>query len=283
MINDRKKLSGSDSDLFIRPLNLGDYALLEDFWQESPERILPRIHIEQHGFDSSFVRPYAVFSEERLSIQGILLRFKNTIMVIDHGGNCSRTFAQLIDTQNGIAGIRGNLSLLRSIEAILQYYTSSEWEKSFFMQLNSPPACPPERIAMARTAFMTDLDKLVILYTDAGVMYRSRQNLKERLENGRVFVVEEEKTYRRPARIVSCAVTNAEGKEAALVGGVYSLPETRNRGYASACVSALCRDLQKYHKTPCLFYENPIAGHAYRKLGFAEKAKWGILYTKRKK
>ena len=93
-------------------------------------------------------------------------------------------------------------------------------------------------------------------------------------------MVEEEANRRHPARIVSSAITNVEGEGAALIGGVFSLPECRNRGYASACVAALCRNLQKSNQIPSLFYENPIAGFAYRKLGFIEKAQWGILYVK---
>ena len=114
-------------------------------------------------------------------------------------------------------------------------------------------------------------------------MYRSRSNVERKLKTTRVFVVEVPETHRRPAKIVSCALLNVEGENGGLIGGVYTQPEARGKGYAAACTTALCLDLQRDGKIPFLFYENLVAGRVYRRLGFEEIDRWAVLYVTSKK
>ena len=56
------------------------------------------------------------------------------------------------------------------------------------------------------------------------------------------------------------------------------MPTVRGRGYAAAVVSYLSLYLQQRGKLPVLFYENPVAGRVYRRLGFEEVGRWAVLY-----
>lgn len=109
-------------------------------------------------------------------------------------------------------------------------------------------------------------------------MYRSRSNVAAKLAETRVFVTEEPALGKRSRRIASCALLNVEGSNAGLIGGVYTLPSARGKGYGSACTALLAADLQRDGKLPCLFYENPIAGKVYRRLGFEDASRWAVLY-----
>ena len=59
---------------------------------------------------------------------------------------------------------------------------------------------------------------------------------------------------------------------------MYTLPSARGKGYAAACTCLLSADLQRNGKLPCLFYENPIAGKVYRRIGFDDASRWAVLY-----
>ena len=55
------------------------------------------------------------------------------------------------------------------------------------------------------------------------------------------------------------------------VAAVYTPPEERGRGYATALVTALCRRVLAMGKAyVCLFVDdrNPISNHVYEKIGF---------------
>lgn len=79
-------------------------------------------------------------------------------------------------------------------------------------------------------------------------------------------------------RLVTIASTSAENSESAMVVGVATAETCRGRGYASAVVSALCRDcFGRGKKYLCLFYDNPVAGKIYNRAGFQELGEYGML------
>ncbi len=79
-------------------------------------------------------------------------------------------------------------------------------------------------------------------------------------------------------RMVSVASTSAENSESAMVVGVATIKQSRGKGYASAVVEALCRDcFERGKKYLCLFYDNPVAGRIYNRIGFRELGKYGML------
>jgi GNAT superfamily N-acetyltransferase len=262
----------------VRLLSNADIPALYALAECDPIRFMTaRINAEVHGFEGKLVRAWGSFDSGG-QMHGVLLRFSNTAVVMDCDGASGTLFADVIDRERGIAGIRGCMETMQTVQPALRRYTSSDLEESRFMRLSFPPCCSPERLSRARRATLADLDKLAQLYAGAGIMYRSRANVAARLERERVFVVEEQPAGRRPSRVVACALLNVEGAEVGIIGGVYTLPEARGKGYASACTAALALDLQRDGKLPCLFYENPVAGRVYRNLGFEEIGLWGILY-----
>ena len=264
----------------LRLLGPGDREAFERLCARDRVRFLTvRLNVEARGLGSAELPAWGVFDADGAALRGIALRHNSTIIAADADGGCGPVFAALVDAEPGLAGARGTRATMQAIRKSLQVYRPGHWDDSICMLLDRPPDCPPERMALARPAVPADLDSLAQLYAGAGIMYRSRVNVAAKLEKrDRVLVIETPLRGGRGRRIVSCALINVEGAEAGLIGGVYTLPEMRGRGYAASCVSALCRDLQADGKTPCLFYENPVAGRLYRRLGFVEVGQWSVLY-----
>jgi GNAT superfamily N-acetyltransferase len=265
----------------IRSLTAADDEALarlsvQDYWRY----LTPRLNLDAHGYEGPMVRAWGAFHARSgpADMAGIMLRYGNTAILADADGATAEAFVPVIDAEEGLAGVRGSGEVVRAARGLLRRYTSTGIEVSTLMRLLTPPRCPPETLALARRAHPDDLDMLAELYSRAWPMYRSRANVAGKLAETRVFVVEEAPAGRQPRRIASCALLNVEGREAGLIGGVYTLPTARGRGYAAACTAALCRDLQRDGKYPCLFYENPTAGRVYSRLGFEQVGKWAVLY-----
>jgi predicted GNAT family acetyltransferase len=72
--------------------------------------------------------------------------------------------------------------------------------------------------------------------------------------------------------LVGKAGTNARGFGVDQVGGVYTLPERRGRGVASALMAALLAEIGSSGKKPALFVKptNAPARALYRSLGFED-------------
>lgn len=79
-------------------------------------------------------------------------------------------------------------------------------------------------------------------------------------------------------KLICSAYTSATTTSGAMVVGVATLPEYRNRGYASALVSQLCSHcFDSGLEFLCLFFDNPKAGAIYKKLGFEALDRWAIM------
>lgn len=275
-------LTDQNKRLTARPLCPEDNYLIEEFCQQYPLRTLSaRMNIETFGYLSPRLKVWGTIEhsrgfEERLS--GILMRFSNTMIAIDTDGGCARDFAAIIDQQEGVAGIRGTLDVTLGIQSMLTKYRSIHWETSRFMVLAGEIQSRIKTSIQVHRATIDDLDRLSKFYSQAGTMFRNRANVEDRLRSVRVFLVENPEDR----SVVSCALMNVEGETAGMIGGVYTLPLERGKGYASACVEAICEDLQNSGKMPTLFYENAVAGRIYRNMGFSFAGSWAVMLLSKK-
>jgi predicted GNAT family acetyltransferase len=82
----------------------------------------------------------------------------------------------------------------------------------------------------------------------------------------------------RDGVLVSCAQTSATNSISAMVVAVATLPGAQGRGYASAVVTALCREAFAAGKRfLCLFYDNPQAGRIYKRIGFEHCGEYALF------
>jgi predicted GNAT family acetyltransferase len=80
---------------------------------------------------------------------------------------------------------------------------------------------------------------------------------------------------------VSLCTRNARATESIQIGGVWTPPELRNRGYGRAVVAGALREAARDGVTRAvLFTENPAARRSYEALGFRQIGDYGItIYT----
>lgn len=136
-------------------------------------------------------------------------------------------------------------------------------------------AAPP-----ARRAGFEDLEILIDFYIRgfyslARLPTRAawRARLSEQLMRRRLYLIEE------GGVVLSAAQSSAETPEAAMIGGVATLPTRRNRGLSTRCVHALCAGLfADGIREIGLFYlpANAAAAAVYRRLGFQRDGEWWL-------
>jgi len=81
-------------------------------------------------------------------------------------------------------------------------------------------------------------------------------------------------------RPISKAATNARGFHFDQLGGVFTWPNERGKGYARETVEYLLTYLEEEQKQCCLFAKtgNPAAIRLYKKIGFVDKGPFKIAY-----
>lgn len=81
-------------------------------------------------------------------------------------------------------------------------------------------------------------------------------------------------------KMVSSCSTISEYDKSAIVTGVVTSPEFRNKGYGSEVLICLFETLISEGKNPYLFYSNPVASSVYKKLGMEEVCEWRVVFIK---
>lgn len=75
-------------------------------------------------------------------------------------------------------------------------------------------------------------------------------------------------------KLVSLAQGVNDFESYVTISGVCTDPEFEGKGYATLCTSTLCKKYINDDKEIFLFYNNPLAGNIYKKLGFQECGIW---------
>jgi GNAT superfamily N-acetyltransferase len=102
-----------------------------------------------------------------------------------------------------------------------------------------------------------------------------RDRLSDQLAFRTLFLIEDTE-----GRVVSAALSSAEGGGAAMLGGVATLDEYRGLGLSTLCVGALCEELfAQGVRSVGLFYlkDNVPAAHVYARLGFKPASEWLLV------
>lgn len=105
-----------------------------------------------------------------------------------------------------------------------------------------------------------------------------QKTTRERIERQELFLWED-------ARAVSLAGVRRPTIRGSTVSMVYTSPEYRGWGYASACIASLSQRLLDSGFTYCTSFtdaDNPVSNHVYKKIGYrplCEYTKWRFAPT----
>lgn len=116
-------------------------------------------------------------------------------------------------------------------------------------RLDPPPSAPPGALRVAQVA---DLELVVrwigAFSADTGVQsIGTREHAEQRVRDGRIVLWDDGQSRAMAARV-------ADTPNGARLGLVYTPPEWRGRGFASACVAALSRRLLDEGLRRCFLY-----------------------------
>lgn len=141
-------------------------------------------------------------------------------------------------------------------------------------------ALPNPTLPTPRLAVLSDIEPLVDFYQNN--FYTLTQLPNRSMWRQRIM----EQLLKRPmtlimvkGQVVAAAQCSAESSSHAMIGGVATLSQQRERGYAAACVAALCAHLfERGKQRVCLFYlsSNTPAANLYQKMGFVVDGQWVI-------
>jgi hypothetical protein len=226
--------------------------------------------VENYGFDAPFQRLWGNFDAAG-RLRSILHQYYDALILYTADDPERLALADTIRALDFRMLSGGAIS----VEPIAAAMSFSKTKRTILCRLSRNNLTAPESPKSPfRPLTLADVDALIALYSRIEEFSETpRRMLEHELSagHGRGCWIEHD------GAMVSIARSAAESTRAAMIIGVATLPEYRNRGYATAAMTDLCRRLCESGRTPCLFYDNPHAGRIYRRMGFEEIGNYVIL------
>jgi len=228
--------------------------------------------IEQNGLETPYQDTWIDVDQDGL--RGIFLRY-HTNLVFYFKKPC-------LDIKGFEALFDERIKMISACKAHIEMMPSSVKDR---FQFRSMYFCECDELVNqdikieTTKASMKDVEGIIdsmsqIIEFEASNVHESKeervQSLKERYELGKVhgFILKDND------KVIAHASTGVETKSAVMVGGVFTLPEYRTKGYGRAVVTALTEYALSKGQKPCLFYDNPQAGKIYHDLGYKTFDMW---------
>ncbi|MGH2515758.1 MAG: GNAT family N-acetyltransferase [Ktedonobacterales bacterium] len=273
-----------DVDYTVRRLREADRTGLTAFLDADPAfSIFPRGNLEHFSLNTTFVRYWGLFRSGKLS--AALMMVGHRAALYAPVGMGMGPLAE-VAVREGIEFTMGRADL---VDEVMAHYASGDVERREehhlaglrttkspgFPRVDTPPG------ALIRRATTKDVPALTRLYLGSDGFEELNEEQVRRVMGNRVRSM---RTYVAVAgagmSLVAACSTSAETPHAAMIGGVWTAPEARNRGYSTAVVAALARELAEQGPRPYLFYllENAPAARVYAKVGFAVVGRWSVAY-----
>ncbi|KHE69584.1 GNAT family N-acetyltransferase [Halobacillus sp. BBL2006] len=257
----------------IRRLSQKDDPACQNLLSRKPAENLFIIgDIENFGYEQEFQKVWGDFTDDG-DLIAVLLKYRsNYICYAEHNFD-AKGLAEVINNDLDFKELSGLEEMTEKLLPYIErtslrtrtlYYAKCESNQQLDTSLNH---------SEVRMAAVEDVPKIVALQDSVPEFEKDRtraDSLTKGMENGssRTFYLE------RDGKIVSSASTTAENSMSAMVVGVCTHANYKQRGFASLCMTRLCKELLSEGKMLCLFYDNPAAGSIYKRIGFEDIGKW---------
>ncbi|WP_069650070.1 GNAT family N-acetyltransferase [Caloranaerobacter ferrireducens] len=258
----------------IRLLNNEDYDILMEYIKKEKELNLFIIgDVENYGFNNEFQKLWGEFNQKGELI-GVLLKYFESFIFYSRDEFDVEGFYNIMKNEE-FKLLSGEKSIVEKFEKL---HSFSKKRDTYFCKLDKGSKLEEnELLANVRKVELENVDEIVKLYKLIEEFSRdiSEESIRKKFEDntGRGYYIEED------GKMVSVAQTTAENSTSAMIVGVCTHPDYRKRGYATACMTKLCKALLNEGKSLCLFYDNPKAGRIYKRLGFKDMGIW-TMYNK---
>lgn len=268
------------SRLEVRRLREHDSSRLAAFLnRERGYNLFLTSNLEQYGLRNPHIRFWATVAAGH--IHAVLMMVEQRAAFFAPDGDDVYPLVEIAEREH-VNFTMGERKLIDSVLAASPQRVTRREEHHFcelrlmdmrFASLEPPPG------TRIRRAEINDVDRLTGFYVgSAGFEHLSepevRRSMLGRIRSLRTYLAE------TSHGLVSAASTSAESHAAAMIGGVWTAPHARNRGYSTAVVARLADELLTEGRDVSLFHleDNAAAARVYAKIGFRTIGKWSVVY-----
>lgn len=225
--------------------------------------------IDRYGYNNYFFNIWGDINIDG-ELEGILVKYFDFIIVYSYSKFNIEKFMKLINRLD-YCEISGKSEIIRQLSnridlRKIRTVNLSKLDKEI-SHTNKLSKIKVKKVRFGNLKRIVRLYELIDEFENTNI-----DCIKNGLKTGRGYCIEVNK------QVVAMAKSTSENKTHAMIVGVGTHPNYRNKGLATRCIVRICNELLSEGKIPCLFYDNEEAGKIYKKLGFENIGSWSIGY-----
>ncbi len=260
----------------IRKLTEKDHHQLMVFLETESEYNLFIIgNIENFGYDKDFMDIYAEYIG--VKIVSCVMRYWDNVVYYTINSVTSQGIIDLINSMD-YKYVSGKKSVIDQIRDNVDYGKLTE---DFFARIRQLKTKVDMNFEIKKAKTEGDLLKVSDLLITIDEFSLSSKDVQDFIQSNRYRLEEDNGDYiyfiEENGIVVASATTAASNKYNAMLIGVATDKRRRGEGFASALIYKVAKEFIVQGKKLCLFYDNPVAGRIYKKIGFEDVGKWSIL------
>lgn len=255
----------------IRVCDEEDKFVLEQFLNKNP--ILHTYIIadlEQYGFDKEYQTVY--IQEQDGICRGVFLKYYNNLILSKISLELTREEAcGLLSPE--ITNIMGDM------DSVYRFAGQTDAEKKVtenYLYAQKTPLCSTGEPEGTRIATAEDVDRIysfLMEFPEFAGIYSEKGMIENRIRTNEGIHIFIEKD----GKIIAHGNSAASAKTSCFLGGICVAEPYRGKGYAIKIIDALCREIHRKDKIPCIFAPMDKEYSIFRKAGFDIYGKWGTM------
>ncbi|MCM3670357.1 GNAT family N-acetyltransferase [Mesobacillus maritimus] len=255
----------------IRKLTKHDDEIVMSFLGDEPSINLFIIgDLEAFGYETDFQELWGEFTNTG-ELKAVLLRFHQSFIPYAKGSFDIEKFGEIMKSYSPKPILSGKQEIVEQFESLLEIAPGRK-QVTYFAECRTDYNLDTPQLPI-QIARITDVDQIMELRStidEFSLNDSTRKMLIQAMETktGRTYYLEES------GKFIACASTTAENTMSAMIVGVCTYKNFRQRGLATEILQKMVKDVLNEGKILCLFYDNPAAGRIYKRLGFQDIGMW---------
>ena len=229
--------------------------------------------VESYGLNTDFQEVWLQINDEKIVL--VMLRYYKSLVIYSYKNDFD--IAEVISHINilDIKEISGKKSVIDRLR--LKYSDYLECKETYFCSLKRLNNIDISTLKENKIhkAEIDDLEALnefssnIQMHTQDYIESKTKQ-IRDKIT--RIYFIKDDND-----KIISSVSTGIETSFLAMICGVGTDYEHRNKGFATYMAYILSKELVNEGKIPCLFYADEYSGRIYKKIGYEVDDKWSIL------
>lgn len=226
--------------------------------------------INEYGYENGFLSLYSCTSKGKITCLFAIL-LNNLMIYSDRDSIPTKEILDYLNEHNiPFSIVKGEENLVKSFEEYMEFITKYGTHMCILEKKDYIAVSYADIII--EQAMDKDVDDIIAFFNQISEFRRfmNEETVRLFINYGHTYMAIDK------GKIVALVICNSTSSKMAAISSIATLPEARNKGYATKLLSYICNSLLKISQSCSVCYDKSAASTIYTAVGFKEVGRQAI-------